>query len=50
MTRYEMYIDMPFGKSIVQSFRAWPKRVREVAERIAHECGGRVWWHMLRAC
>lgn len=50
MTRYEMYVDLPFGKSIVQSFKAWPSKAREVAARIARKMGGRVAWHTLRAC
>lgn len=50
MTSYTMCVDLPYGKSITQYFKAWPKRVREVAERIARECGGRVAWHTLTAC
>lgn len=47
MTRYEMYVDLPFS-SIVTSFSAWPSKAREVAERIARKMGGRVAWHTLR--
>lgn len=50
MKRFEMYVDLPNNKCIVQAFKAWPSKAREVAARIAREMGGRVAWHTLRAC
>lgn len=48
MSRYEMYVDMPNNKCIVTSFKAWPSKAHDVAERIASKMGGRVAWHTLR--
>ena len=49
MSRYEMYVDLPNNKCIVSSFKSWPSKARETAERIARNMGGRVAWHTLRA-
>ena len=48
MTRYEMYVDTDY-RTIVTSFKSWPSKARETAERIARNMGGRVAWHTLRA-
>ena len=48
MTRYELYVDLPYS-TIVTSFKSWPSKAHETADRIARKMGGRVAWHTLRA-
>lgn len=49
MSRYEMYVDTQYT-TMIASFKAWPSKARETAERIARKMGGRVAWHTLREC